>query len=140
MLKCGENSMLETVDVNGSSILHTHSRPPSPTHPPYSEHQLSPPAGLACLQLLGTSSGGGGGKGVRVPLIRVEVPTWVSWKKKNIIAETQQRHMVRGQKDKLWSQNKDVAARSHRQIDDKVRKGHERPKEHFLGHLAQPCK
>lgn len=69
--------MLETVDVNGSSILQTHSRPPSPTHPPHSEHQLSPPAGLACLQPLGTSSGGGGGKGVRGPLIGVEVPTWV---------------------------------------------------------------
>lgn len=128
MLKCGENSMAENVDVNGSSILQTHSRPPSPTHRTQSiistallRAGLPPTAGDLKWGRRRKRGKGSSYRGRGANLGRMKK------KKKTVIAETQQRHMLRGQEDKMWSQNKDVEARSHGQIEVKVRKGERSP-------------
>lgn len=119
--------MAETVDVNGSSILQTHSRPPSPTHRTQSigsallRTGLPPTAGDLKWGRRRKRGKGSSYRGRGANLGRME--------KKPIIAETPQRHMLRGQEDKLWSQNKDVTARSHLRIDDKVRNREEASKE-----------
>lgn len=124
MLKCGENSMAETVDVNRSSILQTHSPSTLPHHGTQSISSALLQAGLP--PTAGDLKWGRRRKRGKGSSYRGRGANLGRMGKKPVIVETQQRHMLQGQEDKLWPQNKDVEARSHRKIDVKVQK-RERP-------------